>query len=140
MTTLTYARLAFGAMLIVTLFVPFGIFHTMAEPYVSGALWGFMLPVGYIAAASGAALILYPRFSVLKKLGFGYLLLVIGASMLLSMLLFPRELSISLLYGTNMIDTDYSTLSGAVVWLSIASIAAGAAFRAMGFDRRLSKK
>ena len=122
-------RLAYGAVLIAVLFVPFGLYHTMAEPYVSGALWGFMLPVGYVAAASGVTVILYPRSTLLKRLGLGYLLMVIGVSLLLSLLMFPRELSISLLYGTNMIDMDYSTFTGAVFWLSLLSIAAGIAIK-----------
>ena len=126
---LQFLRLAYGAVLIAVLFVPFGLYHTMAEPYVSGALWGFMLPVGYVAAASGVTVILYSRSTLLKRLGFGYLLMVIGVSLLLSLLLFPRELSISLLYGTNMIDMDYSTFTGAVFWLSLLSIAAGIAIK-----------
>src|SRR4030065_1677026 len=122
-------RLAYGAVLLAVLFVPFGLYHPMAEPYVSGALWGFMLPVGYVAAASGVTVILYPRSTLLKRLEFGYLLVIIGVSLLLSLLLFPRELSISLLYGTNMIDMDYSTFTGAVFWLSLLSIAAGIAIK-----------
>src|SRR3989304_5640045 len=101
----------------------------MAEPYVLGALWGFMLPVGYVAAASGVTVILYSRSTLLKRFGFGYLLMVIGVSMLLSLLLFPRELSISLLYGTNMIDIDYSTFTGAVFWLSLLNLGAGIAIK-----------
>jgi hypothetical protein len=120
-------RLAYGAVLIAVLFLPFGIYNTMAEPYVSGAVWGFMLPVGHIAAASGAAVILYPRSKLLRKIGFSYLLIVVGVSMLLSLWLYPREYSISLLYGTNMIDIDYSTFTGAVFWLSLLSAAAGTA-------------
>src|SRR3989304_5971097 len=122
-------RLAYGAMLVAVLFVPFGLYNTMTEPYVSGALWGFMLPVGYVAAASGVTVILYSRSTLLKRLGFGYLLMVIGVSLLLSLLLFPRELSISLLYGTNAIDMDYSTFTGAVFWLALLSIAAGIAIK-----------
>ena len=122
-------RLAYGAVLIAVLFVPFGLYHTMAEPYVSGALWGFMLPVGYVAAASGVTVILYSRSTLLRRLGFGYLLMVIGVSLLLSLLLFPRELSISLLHGTNMIDMDYSTFTGAVFWLSLLSLGAGIAIK-----------
>ena len=97
----------------------------MAEPYVSGAVWGFMLPVGYIAAASGLAIIFYPRSKLLRKLGLGYLLMVVGVSLFLSLLMYPRELTISLLYGTNMIDIDYSTFTGAVFWLSLLSVVAG---------------
>ena len=118
-------RLAYGALLIAVLFIPFGLYNTMAEPYVSGAIWGFMLPIGYVAAASGIAVIFYPRSKWLKKLGFGYLLTLIGISMVLSLWLYPRTLSISLIYGTNMIDTDYSTFTGAVFWLSLLSMAAG---------------
>lgn len=118
-------RLAYGALLIAVLFLPFAFYNTMTEPYVSGAIWGFMLPIGYVAAASGIAVIFYPRSKRMKKLGFGYLLILIGISMALSLWLFPRTLSISLIYGTNMIDTDYSMFSGAVFWLSILSTVAG---------------
>jgi hypothetical protein len=118
-------RLAYGAVLIAVLFLPFGLYNTMAEPYVSGAVWGWMLPVGYVAAASGVAVIFYPRGKLLRRLGFGYLLMVVGVSLLLSLWLYPRELSIMLLHGTNMIDTDYSTCTGAVFWLSLLSVASG---------------
>jgi hypothetical protein len=101
----------------------------MSEPYVSGALWGFMLPAGYVAAASGVAVIFYPRVKLLNRRGLGYLLVVVGVSLLLSLWLYPRELSISLLYRTNMIDIDYSTFTGAVFWLSLISVAAGIAIK-----------
>jgi hypothetical protein len=83
--------------------------------------------------------IFYPRFTLLRRLGFGYLLMLIGVFMLLSALMFPRGLSISLLYGTNMIDMDYSTFYGAVVWLSLLSIVAGLTIRAMEFNHHLKK-
>ena len=135
----TLARLAYGSMLIAVLFVPFGIYNTMAEPYVSGALWGFMLPVGYVAAASGVAVILYPRSTLLKKLGFGYLMTLIGVIMLLSVLMFPRELAISLIYGTSMIDIDYSIFTGATVWLSVLNIVAGLVISGRGLSHRIVK-
>ena len=122
-------RLSYGAMLIAVLFLPFGLYNTMAEPYVSGAVWGFMLPVGYIAATSGLAVIFYPRSKLLRRLGFSYLLMAVGVSLLLSLWLYPRVLSISLLHGTKMIDTDYSTFFGAVFWLSLLSVVAGIAIK-----------
>jgi hypothetical protein len=118
-------RMAYGAVLIAVFFLPFGLYNTMAEPYVSGAVWGFMLPVGYVAAASGVAVIFYPRSKLMRRLGFGHLLIVIGVSLLLFLWLYPRELSISLLHGTNAVDIDCSTFTGAVFWLSLLSIAAG---------------
>ena len=122
-------RLAYGAVLIAVFFLPFGLYNTMAEPYVSGAVWGFMLPIGYVAAASGVAVIFYPRSKLLRRLGFGYLLMVVGVSLLLSLWLYPRELSISLLHGTHMIDIDYSTFTGAVFWLSLLSVDSGIAIK-----------
>ena len=133
MIALQILRLAYGAMLIAVLFLPFGFYNTMAEPYASGAVWDWMLPVGYVVAASGVAVIFYPRSKLLKRLGFGYLLMLVGVSLLLSLLLYPKELSISLLHGTNMIDTDRSTFTGAVFWLSLLSIVAGIAIKMMRF-------
>ena len=129
MRVLQILRLAYGAALFAVFFLPFGFYHTMAEPYVSGALWGFMLPAGYVAAVSGVAVIFHPRLKLLNKLGLGYLLMVVGVSLLLSLWLYPRELSISLLYGTNMIDIGYSTFTGAVFWLSLLSVAGGIAIK-----------
>ena len=125
MTVPQILRLAYGAVLIAVLFLPFGLYNTMTEPYISGVVWGFMLPVGYIAAVSGVAVIFYPRSRLLRRLGFGCLLIVVGVLLLLSLGLYPRELSISLLHGTNMIDLDYSTFTGAVFWLSLLSVIAG---------------
>ncbi len=127
-------RLTYGAMLISVLFLPFGVYHTMAEPYASGVLWGFMLPVGYVAAASGMAVVLYPRSRIFKRLGFGYLLILTSSLMLLSVFLFPRELSVELLYGTPMIDLDYSTFTGVVAWFSLFSLVAGLFVRAKEFN------
>ncbi len=122
-------RLAYGGVLVAVLFLPFGFYNTMAEPYASGVVWGFMLPVGYIAAVSGVAIVFYPQSKMLRKLGFGYFLILVGISMALSLWLYPRELSISLLHGTNMIDIDYSTLTGAVFWLSLLSVFSGIAVK-----------
>ncbi len=104
--------LAYGALLKSVLFLPFCVYQTMAEPYASGILWGFMLPVGYVAAASGVAVILYPSARILKRLCFEYLLILISSLMPLSVFLFPRELSVEFLHGTPVIDLDYSTFTG----------------------------
>ena len=132
-------RLVYGVLLVSVLFLPFGIYHTMVEPYASGALWGFMLPIGYVAAASGVAVILYPRSRILKRIGFGYLLVLTSSLMLLSVFLFPRELSIELLHGTTMIDLDYSIFTGAITWLSLLSMVAGLFVRAKEFNHHLNR-
>jgi hypothetical protein len=71
LTMFRYIRWLFGTTLMTVLFIPFGVYHTMTEPYVVGTLWGFMLPIGYVAAASGVAIVLYSRSRLLKKIGFG---------------------------------------------------------------------
>jgi hypothetical protein len=137
-------RLAYGVMLVTVLFVPFGVYHSMTEPYVAGALWGFLLPVGYVAATSGVVVILYPKSTLLKRLGFGYLLMLIGFFMLLSLWAFPKEIFVNLLHGTSFaygwIDVDYSKGNAAVLILSLASIGAGFAVKARKiFDRQVDK-
>jgi hypothetical protein len=106
----------------------------MIEPHVTGFLWGFTLPVGYIALASGIALILYPRLTLLKILGFDFLLILIGFFLLLSFLTFPKEISINLVQGTSFsygsIDIDYPLGNSAVLLLSLASMGAGFAVKA----------
>jgi hypothetical protein len=130
LTVFGYFRWLYGTTLMAILFVPFGVYHTMTEPYVVGALWGFMLPVGYVAAASGVAVIIYPRSTLLKKVEFGYLLMLVGVVLLFSLWMFPRELFISLLHGTNMIDVDYSVFNGAVMLLAFFNVGAGLAVKA----------
>lgn len=126
---LEISRLTYGAMLVAVLFIPFSVYHSMTEPYVAGALWGFYLPVGYIAAASGVAVILYPRSVLLKRLGFGYLLIIIGFFTLASFWGFPRIVSVNLLHGTSFghgwVDFDSSVGNVIVLILSLGSVVAG---------------
>jgi hypothetical protein len=138
-----HLRWAYGFVLIAVLFVPFGVYHSMMEPYVAGALWGFLLPVGYVALASGIAVLLYSRLSLLRKLGFDSLLFIIGFFMVLSLLVFPRELFINLLHGTNFgygwVDIDYSKGNAAVLFLSLASVAVGFSVRVWKVLRHVQK-
>jgi hypothetical protein len=62
-------RLAYSAILISALFLPFCIYHSLTEPYVECALGGFHLAVGYVAAASGVAVTMYEKSVLLRKVG-----------------------------------------------------------------------
>jgi hypothetical protein len=121
-------------MLVAVLFVPFGVYHSMIEPYVTGFLWGFLLPVGYVALASGIAVIVYPRLTLLKILGFDFLLILIGFFLLLSLLAFPKEFFINLVQGTSFsygsIDIDFPIGNSTVLLLSLVSVGAGFAVKA----------
>lgn len=125
---LSILRLAYGAVLIAVLFVPFGVYHT-GFPYVTGVLWGFMLPIGYVSAASGAMMILYSRSDSLKRLGFGNLLLLSGAVMFFALVAFPNELFSELLrvvnLGADWVNVNFPVVSNAVWILSFVSVLAG---------------
>jgi hypothetical protein len=126
-------RVAYGLLLVAVLFVPFGAYHSRVEPYISGFLWGYQLPVGYVALVSGLLVILYPRLNMLKG-RLDFLVVAIGLFLLLSFILFPKEFFINLLHGTSFsaaqIDVD-SPVGNVVVWgLSLLSLALGFVLRA----------
>ena len=130
-------RVAYGLMLVAVLFVPFGTYHSLVEPYVTGFLFGFDLPVGYVALVSGLAVILFPKFAPLKG-RLDFLVVIIGLCLLLSFSLFPKEFSINLLNGTSFtagqIDVEAPVGNIAVWALSLFSLALGFLLRA-GFFR-----
>ena len=132
---LLFLRLAYGAVLISLLFVPFGAYHSRVELYISGFLWGYHLPVGHVAFVSGLLVILYPRLTPLKG-RLDFLVVVIGLVLLLSFAI-PKEFSINLLHGTSFssaqIDVD-SPVGNVTVWgLSLFSLALGFVLRAKLF-------
>ena len=132
----TFIRLAYGLMLIAVLFVPLGAYHSRVEPYVTGFLWGYELPVGYVALVSGLMVILYPRLTVFKG-RLHFLVVVVGLVLLLSLTLVAKEFSINLIHGASFssgqIDVD-SPVGNVVVWgLSLFSLALGFVLRARLF-------
>lgn len=132
----TLLRLVYAAMLISVLFFPFGAYHSRTEPFIIGFLWGFHLPVGYVALVSGLAVILYPKLAPLKG-RLDFMVVVIGLVLLLSFALVPQEFAINLLNGTSFaaaqIDID-SPVGNLVVWgLSLLSLALGFVLKAKLF-------
>jgi hypothetical protein len=111
------------------LILPFGVYHSIAEPYVTGHLWGHHLPVGYVGFLSGIIVIFYPQLAHVEKLRLGSIMALAGLFLLLSLFFFPKIYSINLLHNTsfdgNQIDIDYS-IGTSVVWgLSLLSILVG---------------
>ena len=129
-------RVIYGVLLIAVLFVPFGAYHSRTEPFITGFLWGYELPVGYVALVSGLAVLLYPKLSLLKgRLDFA--VMMIGLVLLLSLSLSSKEFFINLFNGTSFsagqIDVD-SPVGNVVIWgLSLFSLALGFALRAKLF-------
>ena len=128
-----FLRVAYGLLLVAVLFVPFGVYHSTVEPYIIGFLWGYHLPVGYVALVSGLAVILYPKLTALKG-RLDFLVVVIGLVLLFSLALIPKEFSINLLHSTSFsaaqIDVDYGVGNGVVWLLSLLSLALGFMLRA----------
>ena len=119
-------RLAYGVMLGALLVTPFGAYHSRVEPYITGYLWGYHLPIGYVGLLLGTAVVLYPRLNKLRSLRFSSFMPFIGLILLLSFFFSPKDYFINLLHGTNFspwqIDVDYAVGNSAVLGLSILSI------------------
>jgi MFS family permease len=122
-------RVAYGVMLGALLVTPFGVYHSRAEPYITGYLWGYHLPVGYVGLLLGIVAMLYPRLHALKRLRFSAFLLFIGLSLFLTFLISPKDYFINLMNGTNFspaqIDIDFALGNPAVLGLALLSIAFG---------------
>lgn len=126
-------RLVYGLVLVAILFTPFGVYHSISEPYIIGSLWGYHLPVGYAGLASGIIAILYPKLALVKNLRFGSFMILIGLFLLLSFFFSPKDYFVNLFHRTSFeggqIDVDYPA-GNSIVWgLSILSIATGSVLR-----------
>jgi hypothetical protein len=111
-------QVAYGVMLGALLFTPFGVYHSRAEPYITGYLWGYHLPVGYVGLLLGMVAVLYPRLHALRRLRFSAFMPLIGLSLFLTFLFSPKEYFINLINGTNFspaqIDVDFALGNPAV--------------------------
>jgi MFS family permease len=122
-------RVAYGVMLGALLFTPFGVYHSRVEPYITGYLWGYHLPIGYVGVLLGIVAVLYPRLNALRRLRFSSFMPFIGLFLLLSFFFSPKDYFINLIHGTNFspaeIDVDFAVGNSAVLGLSLLSIAFG---------------
>jgi hypothetical protein len=122
-------RIAYGVILGALLFTPFGVYHSRVEPYVTGYLWGYHLPVGYVGLLLGILAVLYPRLNMLRSLRFSAFMPIIGLSLFLTFLFSPKDYFINLINGTNFspaqIDVDFALGNPVVLGLALLSIAFG---------------
>ncbi len=136
-----FVRYVYGLMLSGLLFTPFLFYHSLAEPYIMGTLWGYQLPIGYVGFLLGILAIAYPRFTMLKNLRFSTLMAIAGLSLLVALILTPSDYLINLLNGTSFtpsqMDIEASLGSIAVVWVSFLSITVGLVWSAiLGFRKK----
>jgi hypothetical protein len=134
-------RLVYGLVLAAMLFTPFGVYHSLSEPYIIGYLWGYNLPIGYVGLASGLLAIYYKKIDSLKKLEFGSIMIVIGVFLILTFLLEPKDFFINLQHGTSFsadqIDIDFQVGNSAVLGLSLFSIITGLLLRTKQFHSKI---
>src|SRR5665647_295315 len=77
-------RWVYGLVLAAILFTPFGVYHSLSEPYITGYLWGYNLPIGYVGLASGLLAISYKKIDSLNKVDLGSIMIVIGVFLILT--------------------------------------------------------
>ncbi len=53
-----------GLLFVLSAFAPLGSYHFMGKALVSGILWNFMLPTGWVAIAAGAVLLFHKRIGL----------------------------------------------------------------------------
>jgi len=129
LTRLQVVQIVYGVMLGGLLVMPFGVYHSISEPYIVGSLWGYQLPIGYVGVLLGILAVLYPKLGKLKTLRFSSLMIVIGVSLLSSFALIPSGYFINLLHGTSFspsqIDVDFALGNSVVFGLALLSIVFG---------------
>ena len=134
-------RWVYGLVLAAILFTPFGVYHSLSEPYITGYLWGYNLPIGYVGLASGLLAISYKKIDSLNKVDLGSIMIVIGVFLILTFLLEPKDFFINLLHGTSFgagqIDIDYQVGNSAVLGLSLFSIIKGLLLRTKQFHSKI---
>jgi len=140
-----FVRFVYGLMLAGLLVTPFLFYHSRAEPYITGVLWGYQLPIGYVGLLLGILAIMYPRFNVLKNLRFSTIMAIAGLSLLVALIFNPSDYIINMLNGTSFtpgqMDVEASLGSITVVWISFLSLTAGLVWSALlGFRKKRQQK
>jgi hypothetical protein len=135
-----FVRLAYGVMLGAFLIAPLGVYHSISEPYITGYLWGYNLPIGYVGLLLGILVVLYPQVTSLRNLKFSLLMPLIGLALLLTVLFSPNYYFINLQNGTSFssgqIDIDFQLGNSATVWFSLLSISLGLTSILYGRNKR----
>jgi hypothetical protein len=122
-------RIAYGMALIAVLFTPFGVYHSLVEPYIVGSLWGYNLPIGYIGLTLGVLALVFPKTILAKKSSLGTAMIVTGVLLIGSLYLIPKESFINWINGTNFsgsqIDIDFAIGNAVTLFMGLFSIIAG---------------
>ena len=126
--------MSYGVALALVLLAPFGVYHSIVQPYILGWLWGYYLPIGFIGLAFGILVVLYPKLTFIRtRLRLNSLMIIVGILLLVSAYLTPETYFVNMLHGTNFsygqIDFDYPFGYLVVLTLALFSIAGGTVMR-----------
>jgi hypothetical protein len=131
LTRFQIIHLVYSVLLGALLVMPFGVYHSLTEPYITGYLWGYDLPIGYIGLLLGMMIVFYPKVNPLKSLKFSALMPIIGLFLLVTIIFSPTYYFINLQHGTSFsaaeIDVDFQLGNSAVVIFSFLSVTLGLA-------------
>ena len=71
-----------GLLLIASAFVPLGPYHFVGEADITGVLWNFMLPTGWLSLIFGVILLFHMRLGI-KNMRLAMLILVASGSIII---------------------------------------------------------
>jgi hypothetical protein len=107
---LTKLRLTLGVLFASFLFLPWGVYHSLMEPYIVNYLYGYKLPFGYVSFIFGLLLVLYSKIKLNKVVRMDSLLIIGGFATLLP-LTPPSEYFISLWHKVSYTAWDIESSS-----------------------------
>lgn len=101
----TLVGIVFGFLFIASAFVPLGPYHNEGGLDISGTLWNFMLPTGWLGIISGVILLLHEAVGMKSKL-LAYAIFTTSLLLILLFLLQDADYFISLWNGVSGLDFD----------------------------------
>jgi hypothetical protein len=92
--------IVFGLLFIASAVIPVGPYHSLGETNITGVLWNFMLPTGWLGIAIGVGLLLNERIGLNdKQLAYG--MFAVSLLLLLAFLLQDVDYFLSFWHGIN---------------------------------------
>ncbi len=117
-----------AVLFVLVLLAPLGAYHCMSDT-ISGTMWGFMVPVGYVAAIAGSLLLLSDKLCLSRFISTPRLLILTGISVITVHVAQSQFLEIFLGASTGvqgLYDVDfYSTVLSFPSLVSFLAIAVG---------------
>ena len=124
-----FVSLIIGFLILALAFVPIGAYHGLGDMDISGTLWNFMLPTGWLSIITGIVLLIHKRIS-LKNKRLAYVMFSFSLLLLMLFLLQDVDYHLSLWHGIkdSNFDVDSFILTYVSAFTLILSTIAGLLF------------